>query len=78
MAPKATDAAPPKAGTGAAKKEEKDAKPLSKKELAAKKKAEEDELSEEDKQLKLDLETCVARLSEWISLYCNYLFTIYY
>lgn len=64
MAPKATDAAPTKAGTGAAKKEEKDAKPLSKKELAAKKKAEEDELSEEDKQLKLDLETCVARLSE--------------
>jgi len=64
MAPKATDAAPTKAGTGAAKKEEKDAKPLSKKELAAKKKAEEDELSEEDKQLKLDLETCVARLTE--------------
>lgn len=64
MAPKATDAAPLKAGTGAAKKEEKDAKPLSKKELAAKKKAEEDELSEEDKQLKLDLETCVARLTE--------------
>jgi len=64
MAPKATDAAQPKAGTGAAKKEEKDAKPLSKKELAAKKKAEEDELSEEDKQLKLDLETCVARLTE--------------
>lgn len=64
MAPKATDAAPAKAGTGAAKKEEKDAKPLSKKELAAKKKAEEDELSEEDKQLKLDLETCVARLTE--------------
>jgi len=64
MAPKATDAVPPKAGSGAAKKDEKDAKPLSKKELAAKKKAEEDELSEEDKQLKLDLETCVARLTE--------------
>ena len=66
-----------KAGSSAAK--EKEEKPLSKKELAAKKKvnsqqccigaflnlflqAEEDELSDEDKQLKEELELCVTRL----------------
>jgi len=62
MAPKATDPVVPKAGSSASK--EKEEKPLSKKELAAKKKAEEDELSDEDKQLKEELELCVTRLGE--------------
>jgi len=62
MAPKATDPVMPKAGSSASK--EKEEKPLSKKELAAKKKAEEDELSDEDKQLKEELELCVTRLGE--------------
>merc|ERR1719315_670038 len=64
MAPKATDVVPPKAGTSASKKDDKEGKPLTKKELEAKKKAEEDELSDEDKQLKEELELCVTRLSE--------------
>jgi len=62
MAPKATDPVVPKAGSSASN--EKEEKPLSKKELAAKKKAEEDELSDEDKQLKEELELCVTRLGE--------------
>jgi hypothetical protein len=65
MAPKAEDPVVPKAEK--AKDEPKlgkDGKPLSKKELDALKKAEEDELSEEDKQLKEDLEMCVARLGK--------------
>ena len=66
MAPKATDAVVPKAAEKDDKKVEvgKDGKPLSKKELEAKKKAEEDELSEDDKQLKEELELCVTRLGE--------------
>ena len=66
MAPKATDAVVPKAAEKDDKKVEvgKDGKPLSKKELEAKKKAEEDELSDEDKQLKEELELIVTRLGE--------------
>ena len=99
MAPKATDTVVSKvkilthgklklrklfqAGSSASK--EKEEKPLSKKELAAKKKviqdlnvlkvtidihfisakAEEDELSDEDKQLKEELELCVTRLGQF-------------
>jgi len=62
MAPKATDTVAP--GAEPSKKDEKDGKPLTKKELEAKKKAEEDELSDEDKQLKEELELCVTRLGE--------------
>jgi len=62
MAPKATDTVVDKAD--ASKKDEKDGKPLTKKELEAKKKAEEDELSDEDKLLKEELELCVTRLGE--------------
>ena len=66
MAPKASDVVVPKAAEKDDKKVEvgKDGKPLSKKELEAKKKAEEDELSEDDKQLKEELELCVTRLGE--------------
>ena len=54
-----------------ANKDEKKPKKLTKEELEKKK--EEDELSDEDKQLKEELELCVTRLSEF-SLYVSGIF----
>ena len=58
-----------------ANKDEKKPKKLTKEELEKKK--EEDELSDEDKQLKEELELCVTRLSEFPHYYSDGFFSIF-